>query len=115
MRTLFNWGCLLSLGLVAPIALPAGGASKTQFEFINRKETDICFAGDSCHLYPFPSQLAESNNNIHIGTSLRIIRLWNNPDGSSWFQVQLSNNSLFHAPGLKPSRGWINVDFFSES
>ena len=38
MRTFFHWGCLLSLALVAPIALPAGGASKTKVEYNNGKE-----------------------------------------------------------------------------
>ena len=115
MRTLFHWGCLLSFALIAPIALPAGGANKTQFKSINRKEADICVAGDSCFLYPFPSESAESYKNVDLGTSLRVIRLWQNIDGSNWLQVQLSQNSFFYAPGLRPSRGWINVGFLSES
>ena len=115
MRTLFHWGCLLSFALIAPIALPAGGAIKTQYKFINRKEPDICFAGDSCFLYPFPLESAEPYSNVDLGTSLRIIRLWQNTDGSNWFQVQLSQNSFFNAPGLMPSRGWINVGLLSKS
>ena len=115
MRTLFHWGCLLSFALIAPIALPAGGANKTQLKLINRKEADICVAGDSCFLYPFPSESAEPYNNVDLGTSLRIIRLWQNTDGSNWLQVQLSQNSFFNAPGLMPSRGWINVGFLSKS
>ncbi len=115
MRTLFHWGCLLSFALIAPVALPAGGANKTQFEFMNRQEADICVAGDSCFLYPFPSESAESYNNVDLGTSLRIIRLWQNTDGSHWLQVQLSQNSFFNAPVLKASRGWINVGFISKS
>ena len=115
MRTLFHWGCLLSFALVAPIALPAGGATNAQFKLINRKEADICVAGDSCFLYPFPSQSAESYKNVDLGTSLRVIRLWQNTDGSNWLQVQLSQNSFFNAPGLRPSRGWINAGFLSES
>ena len=115
MRTLFHWGCLLSFALIAPIALPAGGANKTQLKLINRKEADICVAGDSCFLYPFPSESAESYKNVDLGTSLRVIRLWQNTDGSNWLQVQLSQNSFFNAPGLRPRRGWINVGFLSES
>ena len=115
MRTLFPWGCLLSFALIAPIALPAGGANKTQLKLINRKEAYICVAGESCFLYPFPSESAESYKNLDLGTSLRVIRLWQNTDGSNWLQVQLSQNSFFNAPGLRPSRGWINVGFLSES
>ena len=115
MRALFHWGCLLSLALVAPIALPAGGASKTKVEFLTRNETDICVAGEKCQLYPFPSFSSESKNKIDLGTNLRIIRLWQNADGSNWLQVQVSQNYLFNAPFLKPSRGWINVGVFSRS
>ncbi len=111
MKYFFHWGCLLSLALVAPIALPAGGASKTKIEFLNRIDSDICFAGDTCFLYPYPSLSVESKNNIDLGTTIRIIRSWKNPDGSDWVQVQLPNHTLFDASCLKSRRGWINVGF----
>ncbi len=111
MKYLFHWCCLLSFALVAPIALPAGGATKTKIEFFNKKDPDICFAGDACVLYPFPSLAVESKNNINLGTTLRIIRHWKNLDGSHWLQVQVPNDTLFEAPCLKLSRGWINVGF----
>ena len=109
MRFVLHWGCLLILALFTPIALPAGGATGGQTEVISSKSTKICFAGDSCEIFPSPSFSSSSLRSITLGTPLTILRIWNCDNGDRWLQVQLQTSDFMLLPSSTVRRGWINV------
>ncbi|WP_036919823.1 MULTISPECIES: SH3 domain-containing protein [unclassified Prochlorococcus] len=109
MKFCFHWGCLLSLALFAPIALPAGGATRSKLEISNSKEMEFFIVGNSCVLRTSPHISAPSLFTLELGTHLRVIRLWHPEEGNSWLQVQLPNLGLIDRPSLSTRRGWINV------
>jgi len=109
MRFFLHWGCLLIFALVAPIALPAGGAASRKAEVTYSKGKDFGLAGDSCVLLSSPFLSSPSLCEIKLGTPLRVIRFWENEDGKRWIQVQRSSINLIDINSHTASKGWINV------
>ncbi len=109
MRFFLNWGCLLMLALIAPIALPAGGGTTRKTAIVAYKSSKICFAGDSCEFFSSPHLFAPSLGTFALGTPLKIIRVWDSNKGNRWVQVQLKNSNLIGLPSVKAKRGWIHV------
>ncbi len=108
MRLFFNWSCLLLIALVAPIALPAGGAQRIDQEFFYEKQKEFNFAGDSCFLLSSPSFSSPTICHIKLGTPVRIIRYWENEYGETWLHVQASKYGLIDIDSPFSMRGWIN-------
>ncbi len=109
MNFFLRWGCLLIIGLAAPIALPAGGGFRDKLEIENIKEPLICMAGQSCYLLSSPYFLASKLYKVDLGSHLKVIRIWQDQQGEKWIQVKETyNNHLFKNP-RKSKRGWIHV------
>ncbi|KGG36007.1 hypothetical protein EV11_1031 [Prochlorococcus sp. SS52] len=100
---------MLILALVAPIALPAGGANRNKNECVYSQSKGFYFAGDSCFLLSSPSLKASSLRNLEVGTPLKILRIWENEEGESWAQVKLLNYNLDDISTQEVARGWISV------
>ena len=108
IRSLFGWGFILSFALVAPVSLPAGGSSLARNVIRRSGELEPCLAGDSCDLLVSPFSESNKVRKLEIGTPMRVLRVWNAPDGGSWIQVQITSFELIEVIGLA-TRGWVNV------
>ncbi len=109
MRFFLRWGCLLIFGLMAPIALPAGGGIRDKFNIVDGKISDLYLAGDACFLFPSLSLIYSSLAKIQLGTPLKVIRYWEEEGGNIWLQVKIIRQDLSYTRRSNPSRGWINV------
>ena len=86
---LIRWSWLLSVALLAPAALPAGGADRRQPQLRRRAEGDQRLHTDSsAELHLSPVTMAPVLRNLAEGTQLRVLRRWTSDDGRDWFHVQ---------------------------
>ena len=93
MNFILRWGCLLIIALAAPIALPAGGGMRDRLEIKSLDKTISCFAGESCFLFASPYLSSAPLCKVDLGSSLDIIRIWQNEKGQRWIQVRKSYNN----------------------
>tara|TARA_Y100001968_G_scaffold330877_1_gene383860 strand:+ start:568 stop:903 length:336 start_codon:yes stop_codon:yes gene_type:complete len=108
VRSFWGWFLLLSFALLAPVALPAGGASRNKDLLSNDASIGPMLAGSSCELRAYPSIAEPPLRTIQAGTPIRILRLWHDQDGVDWLHVQISSfRSLDQVPSV--NRGWISV------
>ncbi len=95
----WRWAALLSFALVAPAALPAGGAERRLPEVRRRQqpcEPLACAAAVSLHCAP--QQHAPVISRTEIGEPLQVLRQWFGGGGERWLRVeQLSTGR----------RGWL--------
>lgn len=92
---------LLSLALVGPAALPAGGADRRQPELRRRSAGDPLLACGTAPLLTSPRRSAPTLVRLETGEPLQILRTWWSPAGRRWLQVQTAAG-----PGA-PRRGWL--------
>ncbi|WP_413441510.1 SH3 domain-containing protein [Synechococcus sp. MIT S1220] len=86
---LIRWSWLLSVALLAPAALPAGGAERHQPQLRRRSDRDQrLFTVSSTDLRLSPVTMAPVLRNLAEGTQLRVLRRWRGDDGQHWFHVQ---------------------------
>ena len=108
IRSLLGWGLLLSFALLAPISLPAGGASQLKSAIRRSDGAGPIFAGGNCKLRASPSVDSPSLRILQAGTPIRVLRIWNGPDGNHWIQVKILSIELVEVLD-SPTRGWVNV------
>ncbi|MCX5946399.1 MAG: SH3 domain-containing protein [Cyanobacteria bacterium] len=92
---------LLGLALIAPAALPAGGADRRQPELRRRQAGDPLLATGPLALRTAPRQQAPALVRLEAGEPLELLRSWWSPGGRRWLQVQTAAG-----PGA-PRRGWL--------
>jgi hypothetical protein len=93
---------VLSFALVAPAALPAGGADRRPVEVRRRLSGEPLLASASVALRCAPEQQAPVLTRLPSGEPLQVLRRWRSPRGGQWLQVQTSP-----AAGEAGRRGWI--------
>ena len=93
---------VLGFALVAPAALPAGGAECRPVEVRRRQGREPLLATGSVALRCAPEQQAPVLTQLPSGEPLHVVRRWRSPRGRQWFQVQTN-------PGVGDAgrRGWI--------
>ena len=94
--------------LLAPISLPAGGASQANSAIRRSDGAGPMLAGDNCNLRASPSVNAPTLRIVQAGTPIRVLRIWNGPDGNHWIQVKILSIELVEVLD-SPTRGWVNV------
>ncbi len=109
MINLFHFAWLLGIALLAPVALPAGGAEKSPPQIRRRENFDPLLATSECFLRGAPCKTAPIITDLTVGTPLRILRFWNNSKGQSWMHVHVL--SLDSKSGFSScSQGWLDLD-----
>ena len=93
---------LLGLALIAPAALPAGGAERRQPELRRRQAGDPLLATGPLALRTAPRQQAPALTRLEAGEPLELLRSWWSPSGRRWLQVQTAAG-----PAGAPRRGWL--------
>ena len=100
--------CLIIFALIGPITLPAGGIQKSlnQHKFLNNNKEITLVSFTS--LYSFPEKDAKKLMVLDSGTSIKILRNWQDDDKETWFRVELATNKLLDDPN-KITKGWIKM------
>ena len=105
---LLRWTWVLGLALMAPVALPAGGADPRHPDPRRRGHNGPLLSGRRDQLKSSPAAQAPSLLNLGRDTPMKVLRHWHGPDGRRWTYVQvLSGYGL--GVGQVHKRGWINV------
>jgi len=104
LSVLPSWrlAALLGLALIAPAALPAGGAERRQPELRRRQAGDPLLATGPLALRTAPRQQAPALARREAGEPLELLRSWWSPSGRRWLQVQTAAG-----PAGSPRRGWL--------
>lgn len=94
---------VLGLALMVPAALPAGGGDRRSPELRRRQGGDPLLSEGSRDgvLRASPHHRAPCLLPLRSGVPLRLLRVWQKPDGERWLHVE--------APGLigAARRGWL--------
>ncbi|TCD59144.1 hypothetical protein CWE17_04715 [Synechococcus sp. BS56D] len=102
-----RWSWLLGVALIAPAALPAGGAERRQPEVRRRDAGGPFLSGSDVLLQGSPLVEAPALRHLEIGTPLQLLRRWRCADGHEWLQVQVASGSALPSDP-QPRRGWIH-------
>ena len=102
-----RWGWLLGVALMAPAALPAGGAQRRLPPLRRQEGKSPLLSGDSCVLRASPWVAAPAWRRVELGTPLQMLRHWRGDDGRDWIQVQVSSGQGLPS-GLQSVRGWVH-------
>ena len=101
---LINWSWLLSIALFIPVNLPAGGSERNSFEPITSQENLPFFANKSTKLRVTPYLEAPVLRRIRVGDSIKVLRIWESPNGENWLHIQIIAKGF---SSNKAIRGWI--------
>jgi hypothetical protein len=93
---------VLGFALVAPAALPAGGADCRSVEVRRRQSREPLLAAGSLDLRCAPEQQAPVLTRLPSGEPLQVLRRWRSPRGRQWLQVQTTPGD-----GAAGRKGWI--------
>ena len=103
MGPLLRWSWLLGVALVAPAAMPAGGAERRQpqVQVRRRQGSGPLHTSTETMLRLSPMTVAPALTPLPAGTSLRLLRRWCCDEGGEWCYVQpLAEDQ---------PRGWIRA------
>ena len=109
MKTFFGWGYILTAGLFAPVAVPAGGGDRQKVEIRRNNSSDFFFAGSGCDLRASPTISAPRLKQLQLGTPVSILRNWQSADGQDWVQIQTAGIDVVLGLEQAINRGWINI------
>ncbi len=109
MKFFFHCSCLLIFALVAPIALPAGGAYRSKTEIVYNQIQKYVYAGKLCELKSSPLISSATLSRIKIGTPLKVLRVWEDGNDETWFQIKSLNINFVDYSENSSRRGWIKV------
>ena len=101
MGGVLRWSWLLGVALMAPAALPAGGADRRQLQPRRRVAFGPLHTVTDQPLRLSPLAVAPRLRTLKAGSSLRLLRRWSAADGQDWLQVQTLSGDQ--------TRGWLRV------
>lgn len=105
--TALRWSWLLGVALLAPAALPAGGADRRQPEVRRRDAAGPWISGSHDLLQASPHVSAPALRRLDLGTPLRVLRRWRCDNGQEWLQVQVTATVGTDHPA-EAQRGWVH-------
>ena len=105
--SVLRWSWLLGIALLAPAALPAGGADRRQPEVRRRSAGGPLISGGGDVLQAAPHINAPALRRLDLGTPLQVLRLWRCENGEEWLQVQVAATVGADHPA-QTRRGWVH-------
>ena len=96
-----RWSWLLGVALMAPAALPAGGADQRQPQPRRRAVSGPFHTSSDQPLRLSPLAVAPRLSTLKAGSSLRLLRRWSSADGQDWLHVQTLSG--------EQHRGWLRI------
>ena len=91
----------MGVALMAPAALPAGGADRRQPQPRRREGSGPLHTSTDQPLHLSPLEVAPRLRTLKAGSSLRLLRRWSAADGQDWLHVQTISGDQ--------SRGWLRA------
>ena len=101
MGPVLRWSWLLGVALMAPAALPAGGADQRQPQPRRRVASGPLHTSCDQPLRLSPLAVAPRLSTLKPGSSLRLLRRWSAADGQDWLYVQTLSGDQ--------RRGWLRA------
>ena len=92
----WRWAALLGFALIAPVALPAGGADRRLPELRRRTVGEPLLSTRRQTLQAAPEHRAPALAQLPADQPLRVVRTWQSPAGERWLQVE-----------AEARRGWV--------
>ena len=83
----WRWTVLLTLALVAPVGLPAGGGERRRSELQRRRQGEPLLALGNQPLSCSPHAQAPALAEPEQGLPLEVLRTWRDGRGCRWLQV----------------------------
>ena len=99
--SVLRWSWLLGVALMAPVALPAGGADRRQPQPRRRAASGQLHTCSDQPLRLSPLAVAPRLSTLKAGSSLRLLRRWSAADGQDWLHVQTLSGDQ--------RRGWLRA------
>lgn len=99
----WRWAALLGFALVAPVALPAGGAERRAPELRRRFSGEPLLSESRAPLKVAPSRCAPVLACVMQDQPLRVLRRWQGRQGERWLMVETAGA----ATSADRRRGWL--------
>ncbi len=106
ISTFLVWSWLLSIALVAPTALPAGGAQESIVQHRRSNIGSPIIALKEFNLLSSASRKSSVLTRIKPGTPVNVMKVWDNNKNGQWLLVNVLCQD-FHQ--LFYRRGWVNI------
>jgi hypothetical protein len=107
VTSVLRWSWLLGVALLAPAALPAGGADRRQPEVRRREAGGPLLSEADSLLQGSPRVAAPTLRRLELGTPLQLLRRWRADNGQEWIQVQVARSAAMPVDA-QPQRGWLH-------
>ena len=106
ISTFIVWTWLLFIGLVVPTTLPAGGAQESIIQHRRNNTGSPIIALKEFNLLSSASSNASILTEIHPGTPVTIMKVWDGNDTGKWLLVNVLCQDFYQ---LFYKRGWVNI------
>ena len=106
ISTFIVWIWLLSIGLVAPTTLPAGGAQESTIQHRRNNIGSQIIALKEFDLLTSASNYSSTLTSVAAGTPVNIIKVWKSNESRNWLLVGVlcqNFDQLFYR------RGWVEI------
>ena len=107
-NNLILWVCLLSVSLLIPVTLPAGGIRKTLIEQREDISLSPIISLNELILFSTIDEKPSVLIKVKAGTPINILREWHSTDNGKWLLVDVLTQSSSH---FFRKRGWVRVEF----
>lgn len=94
----WRWAMLLTLALVSPVTLPAGGPERRKPDVQRRRQGEPILAQGTLVLRSAPRDGAPAVTSLRGGSPMEVLQVWQPPGGRSWLRVRSGKG-----------RGWLTV------
>ena len=108
-NNLILWVWLLSVSLLIPITLPAGGLRKTIIEQREDRSLSPIIALNEFNLLSTISENPLVLTKVRAGTPVNVLKEWYSPESGKWLLVNVltqSSSQIFH------KRGWVRIEVY---
>ena len=106
ISTFIIWSWLLSIGLIAPTTLPAGGAQKSIVQHRRNNIGAPIIALKEFNLLSSASNGSSILTKVQKGTPVNVMKVWDGNDSGTWLLVNVLCKNFYQ---LFYKRGWVNI------
>ena len=106
ISTFIAWTWLLSLALVVPTTLPAGGAQKSIIQYRKNNIGSPIIAMKEFNLLPSASNNSSILTRVKAGTPVNVIKVWDGNHRGKWLLVNVLSQDFYQ---LFHIRGWVKI------
>ena len=106
ISTFIVWTWLLSIGLVAPTTLPAGGAQELIIQYRRNNMGSPIIALKDFNLLTSTSENSSTLIRVTAGTPVQVIKVWESNDSRNWLLVSVLCQNFYQ---FFYRRGWVEI------